>query len=95
MAASRKPVDQAQLEGSRIKAFANVHKILLIYLPLLRKVDDFHDLWERFLDVNERFLALPGTGELTEAVPESLKNVLLVLIDDHLLAEGNAVALHV
>lgn len=90
LAASRKAgVDQQKLEGTRIRAFAAVHKIFLIYLPLLRALDDFEQFWGHMLDVNERFLQLPG-GELSEAVPESLKNVLLVLIDDHLLQEDNA-----
>ncbi len=82
-------VDPQQLEATRVRAFAVVHKIFLIHLPLLRTVDDFEDLWGNMLDVNERFLSLPG-AELQEAVPESLKNVLLVLIDDGLLVENNA-----
>lgn len=57
-------------------------------MPLLRTLDDFSELWGSVLDVNERYLGLPGT-ELSDAVPESLKNVLLVLIDDHLLVDGN------
>ena len=81
-------MDPVQLEQTRMRAFAVVHKIFLIYLPLLAKLDDFADLWTSVLDINERFLQIQGNDTLAEAVPESLKNVLLVLFDAEVLVEG-------
>ena len=87
-------VDPGQLEQTRMRAFAVVHKIFLIYLPLLAKLEDFGDLWGSILDCNERFLLIQGNDMLAEAVPESLKNVLLVLYDAHLLEEGKPLAVY-
>ena len=81
--------DPVQLEQTRMRAFAVVHKIFLIYLPLLSKLEDFTELWTNMLDINERFLQIQGNEILIEAVPESLKNVLLVLFDARVLEEGS------
>lgn len=59
--------DPVQLEQTRMRAFAMVHKIFLIYLPLLAKLDDFGELWSNILDCNERFLLIQGNDMLAEA----------------------------
>ena len=87
-------VDPVHLEQTRMRAFAVVHKIFLIYLPLLAKLDDFADLWGNILDCNERYLLIPENALLAEMVPESLKNLLLVLYDCQLLEEGKPLAVY-
>ncbi len=87
-------VDPVHLEQTRMRAFAVVHKIFLIYLPLLAKLEDFGDLWGNMMDCNERYLVIPDNQLLAEMVPESLKNLLLVLYDCRLLEEGKPLALY-
>jgi brefeldin A-resistance guanine nucleotide exchange factor 1 len=87
-------VDPMHLEQTRMRAFAVVHKIFLIYLPLLAKLDDFADLWGNMLDCNERYLLIPENALLAEMVVESLKNLLLVLYDCRLLEEGKPLAVY-
>jgi brefeldin A-resistance guanine nucleotide exchange factor 1 len=60
-------LDPAQLEQTRMRAFAMVNKIFLIYLSLLAKLDDFGELWSNILDCNERFLLIQGNDMLAEA----------------------------
>lgn len=109
-------VDPLQLEQTRLRAFAVLHKVFLIYLPQLSAQldDDFTELWLQVLDVNERYLhissrstssgsSLPSASNnnsnnstsddaLSEAVPESLKNVLLVLYDARVLDDTKPLA---
>ncbi|KAI6877685.1 hypothetical protein KC318_g17464, partial [Hortaea werneckii] len=54
-------------------------KIFLHYLDLLKEWDGELELWTNILDIMDRFMNSGQNDTLVEAVPESLKNVLLVM----------------
>lgn len=73
--------DPAGMAETKVQAANLLCKIFLHYLVLLSEWDGMLDLWLRILDIMDRLMN-SGQGEhLEEAVPESLKNILLVMAD--------------
>lgn len=69
------------MSETRVHAGTLLCKIFLHYLVLLSEWDGMLDLWLRILDVLDRMMN-SGQGEaLEEAIPENLKNILLVMAD--------------
>ncbi|KTW27312.1 hypothetical protein T552_02294 [Pneumocystis carinii B80] len=73
---------QLDLQGmaqARIQAVTLLCKVYLHYLVKLSKYDGMLDLWINLLDIIDRLINSGQPDHLTEAVLESLKNVLLVM----------------
>ncbi|CAJ0745271.1 24891_t:CDS:10 [Entrophospora sp. SA101] len=68
--------DPVGIDESRIRASALLCKIFLHYLNRLMEWGGLITLWSQILDVMEKYMF---TDSLREAVPESLKNMLLVM----------------
>ena len=72
-------LDQAGMSETRIQAATLLCKIFLRYLDELAKCGQMLDVWLRILDILDRMTKSGQEGALEEAVPESLKNILLVM----------------
>ncbi|KAK4694820.1 hypothetical protein P7C71_g2824, partial [Lecanoromycetidae sp. Uapishka_2] len=73
--------DPIGMSDTRVQAANLLCKIFLHYLVLLSEWDGMLDLWLRILDVLDRLMNSGQGDNLEEAVPESLKNILLVMAD--------------
>ncbi|CAG8710752.1 31054_t:CDS:2, partial [Racocetra persica] len=71
--------DPTNMEETRIRASALICKIFLHYLNRLSEWGGLTSLWSQILDVMERYMTTGNNESLREAVPESLKNMLLVM----------------
>ncbi|KAK0421394.1 hypothetical protein QR680_015210 [Steinernema hermaphroditum] len=73
------PMDILGKEETRFRAIQLVSKTLLNHLTPLARLEKFETLWFHLIDLLERFLHLERSDMLSDAVPESLKNMILVL----------------
>ncbi|RHZ59918.1 hypothetical protein Glove_360g53 [Diversispora epigaea] len=71
--------DPIGMEETRMRASALLCKIFLHYLNRLTEWGGLPSLWSQILDVMERYMATGDNESLREAVPESLKNMILVM----------------
>jgi brefeldin A-resistance guanine nucleotide exchange factor 1 len=71
--------DPAGMAETRVQAAQLLCKIFLHYLVLLSEWDGVLDLWIKILAIMDRFMNSGQSDMLIEAVPESLKNILLVM----------------
>ncbi|KJY01313.1 sec7 domain-containing protein [Zymoseptoria brevis] len=71
--------DPAGMAETRVQAAQLLCKIFLHYLVLLSEWDGVLDLWIKILAIMDRFMNSGQSDMLVEAVPESLKNILLVM----------------
>lgn len=71
--------DPAGMSETRVQAAQLLCKIFLHYLVLLSEWEGVLDLWVRILGIMDRLMNSGQSDTLVEAVPESLKNVLLVM----------------
>ena len=72
-------LDQLGMSETRIQAATLLCKIFLRYLDELVGCGKMLDLWLRILDILDRMMNSGQGDALEEAVPESLKNILLVM----------------
>ncbi|KJH49851.1 hypothetical protein DICVIV_04035 [Dictyocaulus viviparus] len=72
-------MDPIGMEDTRVRAMQIVAKTLLNHLTALSTLPSFPSLWLRLLDFMDNYLRIDSCGNLNEAVPESLKNMLLVM----------------
>ncbi|CAI5445758.1 unnamed protein product [Caenorhabditis angaria] len=79
-------MDPIGMEDSRVRTIQIVAKTLLNHLSALSALPSFPTLWLRLLDYMEQYLRVDSCGNLNEAVPESLKNMLLVMDNTQLFA---------
>lgn len=66
----------------------SVSKMVLLFLPQLGPLPLFGALWRTILDILVSVVVSSKSEVLSEAVPEALKNMLLVLREKGLLKEG-------
>ncbi|KAK4494195.1 hypothetical protein PRZ48_014493 [Zasmidium cellare] len=81
----------AGMAETRVQAAQLLCKIFLHYLVLLSEWDGVLDLWVKILEIMDRLMnsGQNDGGVLGEAVPESLKNILLVMgSGGYLVREG-------
>ncbi|KAG5439555.1 hypothetical protein PCANB_002131 [Pneumocystis canis] len=71
--------DHHGMAQARIQAITLLCKVYLHYLVKLSKSDGMLELWTNLLDVIDRLINSGQPDYLTEAILESLKNVLLVM----------------
>ncbi|KAI1946887.1 GDP/GTP exchange factor for ARF [Ophidiomyces ophidiicola] len=78
--------DPAGMSETRVQAATLLCKIFLHYLVLLSEWDGMLDLWLKILDILDRMMNSGQGDSLEEAVPESLKNILLIMADGGYIA---------
>ena len=72
-------LDQVGMVDTRIQAATLLCKIFLRYLDHLADNDQMLEIWLKVLDILDRMMNSGSGDALAEAVPESLKNILLVM----------------
>ena len=71
----------ANIEETRVRAITLLSKSLLQYLHQITLLSDFHSvLWPKILQAFELYMKADRNGLLKEAIPETLKNILLVML---------------
>ncbi|KAF2354695.1 Sec7 domain [Trinorchestia longiramus] len=70
-------------EESRLRAATLVQKVYLRHLTTLLTLPTFTALWLTILDFLDKYLHINTTDHLCDAVPEILKNMLLVMETTH------------
>ncbi|ODM17972.1 hypothetical protein SI65_06760 [Aspergillus cristatus] len=73
--------DPLGMSETRVQAATLICKIFLRYLDQLPNQDAMLDLWLKILDILDRMINSGQGDSLEEAIPESLKNILLVMAD--------------
>ncbi|KAG0371001.1 GDP/GTP exchange factor for ARF [Gamsiella multidivaricata] len=82
--------DPAGFEETRSKACAIVCKTFLHYYFRLLEWEGLQALWMNVLDYMDAFMQTAQSDQLYEAVPESLKNCLLVMSTSETFSEATA-----
>ncbi|KAF1985058.1 hypothetical protein K402DRAFT_358088 [Aulographum hederae CBS 113979] len=77
--------DPSGMAETRVQAATLLCKIFLHYLVELSEWEGMLDLWMRILGVMDRLMNSGQGDNLEEALPESLKNILLVMTNAGLL----------
>lgn len=73
--------DPIGMSETRVQAATLVCKIFLRYLDQLPNREGMVPLWLQILDILDRMMNSGQGDSLEEAIPESLKNILLVMAD--------------
>ncbi|XP_025837200.1 Golgi-specific brefeldin A-resistance guanine nucleotide exchange factor 1 [Agrilus planipennis] len=73
------PKDPQFLEETRIRAATLLSKVFLHHLTPLLSLPTFSNLWLNILDFMDKYMHADKSDLLYEAIPESLKNMLLVM----------------
>ncbi|KAF7995834.1 hypothetical protein HCN44_006941 [Aphidius gifuensis] len=72
-------IDPVGVEETRIRAAQLLSKVFLYHLPPLLTLPGFLPLWLTVLDLLKSYMHADNSELLYEAIPESLKNMLLVM----------------
>jgi brefeldin A-resistance guanine nucleotide exchange factor 1 len=73
------PGEKTAMEETRTRAATLLGKVFLQHLTPLASLPTFTLLWKTILDFMEKFMKAASSDLLADAVPESLKNMLLVM----------------
>ncbi|XP_023706010.1 Golgi-specific brefeldin A-resistance guanine nucleotide exchange factor 1 isoform X5 [Cryptotermes secundus] len=73
------PQDPTGVEETRMRAATVLSKVFLHHLTPLLTLPTFTALWLTILDFMDRYMHVDKSDLLYEAIPESLKNMLLVM----------------
>ncbi|XP_064640698.1 Golgi-specific brefeldin A-resistance guanine nucleotide exchange factor 1-like [Lineus longissimus] len=73
------PQDQSGLEETRMRAATLLCKVFLQHLTPLLSLSTFTALWLTILEFMDKYMHADKSDLLYEAIPESLKNMLLVM----------------
>lgn len=71
--------DYIAMEETRMRAATLLSKVFLHHLTPLLSLPTFSSLWLTILDFLDRYMHADKSDLLYEAIPESLKNMLLVM----------------
>lgn len=71
--------DRIAMEETRMRAATLLSKVFLHHLTPLLSLPTFSSLWLTILDFLDRYMHAEKSDLLYEAIPESLKNMLLVM----------------
>ncbi|KAK3390865.1 hypothetical protein B0H63DRAFT_500126 [Podospora didyma] len=74
--------DRDGMSETRVQAASLLSKVFLQYLVKLSEWNGMLDLWLKIIEIMDRLMNSGQGDSLEEAVPENLKNVLLVMSDD-------------
>jgi brefeldin A-resistance guanine nucleotide exchange factor 1 len=78
--------DPLGMGETRVQAATLVCKIFLRYLDQLPNASGMLELWLKILDILDRMMNSGQGDSLEEAIPESIKNIILVMADQGHLA---------
>ncbi|KAJ8926524.1 hypothetical protein NQ314_021126 [Rhamnusium bicolor] len=73
------PKDPVSMEETRMRAATVLSKVFLHHLTPLLSLPTFFNLWLIILDFMDKYMHADKSDLLYEAIPESLKNMLLVM----------------
>ncbi|KAJ9591987.1 hypothetical protein L9F63_001499, partial [Diploptera punctata] len=73
------PLDPGGMEETRMRAATVLSKVFLHHLTPLLSLPTFTALWLTILDFMDKYMHADKSDLLCEAIPESLKNMLLVM----------------
>ncbi|KAL4942541.1 hypothetical protein BDV06DRAFT_222063 [Aspergillus oleicola] len=73
--------DPLGMGETRVQAATLVCKIFLRYLDQLPNAEGMLELWLKILDIMDRMMNSGQGDSLEEAIPESIKNIVLVMAD--------------
>uniref|UniRef100_A0A8C1PKX6 Golgi-specific brefeldin A-resistance guanine nucleotide exchange factor 1 n=1 Tax=Cyprinus carpio TaxID=7962 RepID=A0A8C1PKX6_CYPCA len=73
------PADVGGMEETRMRACTLLSKVFLQHLSPLLSLPTFAALWLTILDFMDKYMHAGSSDLLLEAIPESLKNMLLVM----------------
>ncbi|XP_075466806.1 Golgi-specific brefeldin A-resistance guanine nucleotide exchange factor 1 isoform X11 [Ascaphus truei] len=73
------PADVGGMEETRMRASTLLSKVFLQHLSPLLSLATFAALWLTILDFMDKYMHAGSSDLLSEAIPESLKNMLLVM----------------
>ncbi|KAI9376339.1 hypothetical protein BJX61DRAFT_538871 [Aspergillus egyptiacus] len=73
--------DPLGMGETRVQAATLVCKIFLRYLDQLPNAEGMLELWLKILDILDRMMNSGQGDSLEEAIPESIKNIILVMAD--------------
>lgn len=73
------PKDPISMEETRMRAATVLSKVFLHHLTPLLSLPTFSNLWFIILDFMDKYMHADKSDLLCEAIPESLKNMLLVM----------------
>ncbi|KAM5271960.1 Golgi-specific brefeldin A-resistance guanine nucleotide exchange factor 1 isoform 13-T13 [Ctenodactylus gundi] len=73
------PADVGGMEETRMRASTLLSKVFLQHLSPLLSLSTFAALWLTILDFMDKYMHAGSSDLLLEAIPESLKNMLLVM----------------
>ncbi|XP_061857825.1 Golgi-specific brefeldin A-resistance guanine nucleotide exchange factor 1 isoform X2 [Colius striatus] len=73
------PADVGGMEETRMRASTLLSKVFLQHLSPLLSLSTFAALWLTILDFMDKYMFSGSSDLLLEAIPESLKNMLLVM----------------
>ncbi|KAK3323543.1 hypothetical protein B0T19DRAFT_207800 [Cercophora scortea] len=71
--------DRDGMSETRVQAASLLSKVFLQYLVMLSTWDGMLDLWLKIIEIMDRLMNSGQGDSLEEAVPENLKNVLLIM----------------
>lgn len=80
-------LDRAGVEELRMRSAALLCKMFLLHMALLLQLESFPQLWLRILDYMQKYLEADPGDLVAEAIPESLKNMLLVMATSGILVD--------
>lgn len=80
--------DPSGIEETRIRASTLLCKVFLQHLSPLLSLSTFTALWLTILEYMDKYMHLERSDLLWEAIPESLKNMLLVMHTAGILHQG-------
>ncbi|XP_075238410.1 sec7 domain-containing protein garz isoform X2 [Lycorma delicatula] len=82
------PQDPTGLEETRMRAATVLSKVFLHHLTPLQTLSTFTALWLTILDFMDKYMHADKSDLLYEAIPESLKNMLLVMDSAKVFSNG-------
>ncbi|XP_050424848.1 Golgi-specific brefeldin A-resistance guanine nucleotide exchange factor 1 isoform X2 [Adelges cooleyi] len=74
-------IDPSGLDETKMRSATLLSKVFLHHLIQLQSLPTFVDLWTTVLDLMHKFMISDNSDTLSEAIPETLKNMLLVMLN--------------
>ena len=84
------PKNMIRMEETRMRASTLLCKVFLQHLTTLAKLSTFTALWLTILDYMDKYMKSDKSDLLHDVIPESLKNMLLVMETTGLFNQSNS-----
>ncbi|XP_050527840.1 LOW QUALITY PROTEIN: Golgi-specific brefeldin A-resistance guanine nucleotide exchange factor 1-like [Daktulosphaira vitifoliae] len=76
-----KDIDPSGLDEIKMRSATLISKVFLHHLVQLQSLSSFVDLWIILLELMHKFMISDNSDTLIKAIPETLKNMLLVMLN--------------